>query len=103
MVGSATSKRMRADVAACDDYGWSDLQLQRECVQHCYFGTVLCTLLHAEFLSFSALVCRCMVLFSANLVRRVQYPTGIDIQWLVPVLVQAPCRYLWWRHLYYFL
>ena len=74
------------------DYGWSDLQHQRECVQHCYSSVVLCTLLHAEFLSFFALVRRCMVLFSADLVRRVQYPTEADIHWSGPVLVQVPCR-----------
>ena len=53
------------------DYGWCDLQLQRECEQICGFNTVLCTLLHAEFLRFLLLVRRCMVLFSADLVRRV--------------------------------
>ena len=48
--------------------------------RHCGLGSVLCTLLHVEFLSFSALVHRCMVSFSAKLVRRVQYPTGINMQ-----------------------
>ena len=32
------------------DYGWCDLQLQRECEQICGFNTVLRALLYAEFL-----------------------------------------------------
>ena len=42
----------------------------------CGFSTVLCTLAHAEFFCFLALVLWCMVLFSATLVCRVQYPMG---------------------------
>ena len=25
-------------------------------------------------------------------------PHQMDMQWSVPALVQAPCRYQWWRH-----
>ena len=56
----------------------------------CGFNSILCTLLHAVLSRFLLLVRRCMVLFSANLVHMVQYPT----RWICNGRYRLWCRHL---------